>query len=142
MELITKEYLQEVREKWVANKEQLLDPNIVYYISIGDIKGYRKKKRTRRNSKAGSVDLEYNSIRGFRTFKRDNTAKFIHNGQEKWDKLVESMTNNGWVKEKPALLIIINRRSHPVLRDGHHRLGVAIELGMTSCPFVVKYVNK
>ena len=132
--------IYESNKLWKDKKERLISDSELFYIKIEDLHKLRKKKRNRRNSIRGAVDLEYKSMgRDKRIFKRNNPDKVL-DGPEKWDKLVESMEKLGWVDTNPALIQVSNNRDQPKLRDGHHRLAIARELGIEVCPVKIYYV--
>jgi hypothetical protein len=130
------------REAWVDNRDKMISEEELFWVDISDLYKLRKKRRTRRNSKSGSVDLDYISMgKTRRKFRRNHPDKIL-DGKEKWDQLTVSMKDHGWLESHPALIMVSNRRSTPKIRDGHHRLGVAMELGITKCPVKFYYVWK
>jgi hypothetical protein len=142
MKMISLDQIKQTREEWVENQSKSIPEKKLYYMSTDDLYKLRKLKRTRQNSKSGSASLDYISMgETKKNFRRSRPDEYV-DGETKWDDLVESMKDKGWLESHPALIMISNRRSIPKIRDGHHRLGVAMDLGIKEIPVVVYYVWK
>ena len=134
--------LQDARDVWVSDRLKIIPEDTLYMLTIDDLYHTRKLRRTRENSKSGSASLDFVSMgKAKKNFRKQRPDEYV-NGQDKWDDLIESMTNQGWLDTHPALIMMSNRRGKPKMRDGHHRLGVAMSLGMETCPIQVCYVWK
>lgn len=71
---------------------------------------------------------------------RNNTHK--HVGTEEYDKLKESIRTEGFNSKHPIVLLIRPRSgvcSSDSILDGHHRLNIAIELGLDVVPVCFVY---
>lgn len=118
----------------------ILIPDItVINVPTEEVFAWRLKKRTRENSRSGAVHDKYNS-RAKEWFKETYPDQYCE-GQEKWDRLLDKMDVFGWKPDNPAV-IMIRRKKKCRLWDGHHRLGVAMELGIKYIPVRFKYKLK
>tara|TARA_Y100001949_G_C15729432_1_gene218738 strand:+ start:165 stop:476 length:312 start_codon:yes stop_codon:yes gene_type:complete len=61
--------------------------------------------------------------------------------QDKWDRIFESMKGTRGYNERYPLTIKINKKGEAQLKDGHHRLDVAIELNITYVPIQFHYYH-
>ena len=134
MTRITKDQLLSLHEVWKAGYD-VMPSHTKFLVLLEDLYDFRIKKRTRDNSLSGSAHIEYTSV-GRRNKKkfRENFPDELVDGQTKWDQLVKSLTERGWLEDKPLILRISKRNSKPKIRDGHHRLFAALEVGLKTCP--------
>ena len=130
------------RQHWVDDRTKDLQEEKTYWINIKDLSRFKKLKRTRENSKPGYVDLDYKSLGSTRRKYIKKNYNRILSGECKWDTLYKNMKVDGWLESHPALIMISNRRTKPKIRDGHHRLGISLELGIEICPVKFYYVWK
>ncbi len=133
---LTLQILDKAVHFWRSDIQELSQNNI-YQMSCVDVGTCRIKIRNRQNSLAGSDSLNYRSYKHKKeTFYKPH-PELWYNGQEKWDRLKKNMSICGWLKTHPLVLMINTHRYR--LRDGHHRIGIALDLGIKICPVCIEY---
>jgi hypothetical protein len=53
---------------------------------------------------------------------------------ERYDQLKESIKKNGFKEEYPLIIMLRRENNEDKLYEGHHRLNIAIELGLETVP--------
>ena len=68
----------------------------------------------------------------------DGKEEFIHltreQKEERYDTLYESIKVNGFNEEFPILIMLRRENNADMIFEGHHRLNIAIELGLETVP--------
>ena len=68
----------------------------------------------------------------------DGKEEFIHltreQKEEKYDTLKESIEKDGFNEQYPILIMLRRENNVDMLFEGHHRLNIAIELGLETVP--------
>ena len=54
--------------------------------------------------------------------------------EERYDVLKESIKDNGFNEEFPILIMLRRENNEDMIFEGHHRLNIAIELGLETVP--------
>ena len=54
--------------------------------------------------------------------------------EERYDQLKESIKSHGFNEEYPILIMLRRENNEDQLLEGHHRLNIAIELGLETVP--------
>ena len=84
-----------------------------------EVSGGRGKRRTRDNA-------------------YDGKEEFIHwtreQKEERYDTLKESIKKEGFKEEFPIIIMLRRENNEDKLFEGHHRLNIAIELGLETIP--------
>ncbi len=100
----------------------------IYHLNPNDMRKLRLEKLIRTCSNCYQSHEEY---------------KTKEERQEAWDRLKKNIKENGFLNEYP-IEIMIKRKEEEGGKDqiyqGHHRLSIAIELGLTKVP--VQFVTK
>jgi len=131
--------IKNVIVNFLDNHKVIIPPDRITHLPTEEVYSYRLCKRDRDNSRSGGVLDEYNS-RAKGWFK-DNFPGQYYDGQKKWDLLVAKMKEEGWKINNPAV-IIVRRKNRCRLWDGHHRVCIALELGIKVVPVQFKYRTK
>ena len=76
---------------------------------------------------------------------RDNAYSWVTDLTEeekktKYDDLKQSIQNNGFDRHHPIIIMLKRVNNRDTIVDGHHRLNIAIELGLETVP--VKFVTR
>ena len=66
--------------------------------------------------------------------------KTIEQRLEEYDKLKEAINKNGFSPDKPIIIMLRRKNGKDKILEGHHRLAIAIDLGLDRVP--VKFVYK
>ena len=98
----------------------------VYYISPihlrnlrVEVSGGRRRRRERDNAYDGKDE-----VRGWTRKQKE----------ERYDTLKESIRKEGFKEEFPVIIMLRREGGQDKLFEGHHRLNIAIELGLTTIP--------
>ena len=98
----------------------------VYYISPihlrnlrVEVSGGRRRRRERDNAYEGKEEVQ-----GWTYEQR----------VERYDQLKESIKKNGFNEEYPLIIMLRREGGQDKLFEGHHRLNIAIELGLATVP--------
>ena len=98
----------------------------VYYISPihlrnlrVEVSGGRRRRRERDNAYEGKEEVQ-----GWTYEQR----------VERYDHLKESIKKNGFNEEYPLIIMLRREGGQDKLFEGHHRLNIAIELGLATVP--------
>ena len=85
----------------------------------GEVSGGRARRRTRDNAYEGKEEVQ-----GWTYEQRI----------ERYDTLYESIEKDGFNEEFPILIMLRRENNADMLFEGHHRLNIAIELGLETVP--------
>lgn len=112
--------IERVHSTFQLNGSMLVTHGAMFWIPTLEVATYRKLARTRDNALAPG-----------RVRNRDDQDRLA--GQRKWDELLASISKHGFLPAYPVQFVI---SSEPTLRlhQGHHRIGIAIELGIAFVP--------
>jgi hypothetical protein len=115
-------HIEDVQTAW-KNFIKLYDETLIVWAKLDDIIQYTKRIRT------GSTSL--------RSWYRIDNHQL--SGIEKWNFLKKSMECWGWDVYQPACIAVRQSKSTPIVINGHHRIGVSIELKIESIPISFLY---
>lgn len=102
------------------DRTQLVPHGEIRMVATEEVARYRKLKRTRENALApGKVC--------------NRSDADLDAGRRKWDELMVSMQKHGFDPAQPVEFRF-TREAKLKLHQGHHRVGVALELGITEIP--------
>lgn len=111
-------------EIWKKHQKKIYLEENIYMANIDDVRKYAKTIRTKK--------------RFLRSWWVCNDLGRKMTGAEKWNFIYNSMQKYGWDFEQPMCIYIGNKT---MLLNGHHRLGVAIALGIKQIPLSFLYPN-
>lgn len=115
--------VEQVIQVWKNEDRKLYDERNVYFVKTEEVSKYIKKLRNKRKS--------------LTSWWVGEDGKRL-TGVEKWEYLLQSIKDNGWDWTQPAVLIVRKKRRSVVI-NGHHRLAVALELGLKEVPVCFLY---
>jgi len=107
---------------WNVTRTKAYEEKYIYLMEPRLLSRFIKRRRTRSNS-----------LKSW--FEKDGK---ILTGEEKWDFLYESIKTHGWDTYQPACLQIRSGKKVKVA-NGHHRIGIAFELGLQVIPISFLY---
>ena len=84
-----------------------------------EVSGGRRRRRERANAYEGKEEVQ-----GWTYEQR----------VERYDQLKESIKKNGFNEEYPLIIMLRREGGQDKLFEGHHRLNIAIELGLATVP--------
>lgn len=114
-----------VYEAYETSGIKLVPDGSTHMVPTAEVATYRILCRTRDNSLAPG------------RMRNRGELDFIA-GRVKWDQIVESMRNDGFHPDRPVEFIL-GKYPKRRLHQGHHRLGVALELGITPIPVLFRF---
>ena len=92
----------------------------IYLRNLGiEISGGRGRRRTRDNAYDGKEEVQ-----GWTREQKE----------ERYDTLKESIEKEGFKEEFPIVIMLRRENNEDKLFEGHHRLNIAIELGLATVP--------
>ena len=143
--ILTQEDIIYAQKVWKNKKVYIYFEDEIYYMVPQDLYKFRKIKRHKRNALPGAIARDYNSrIHGRRKSRAGKLYpnEFFEEGAKKWEALFKILKTEGWTDSCPVRLMFSNRNNKAKIIDGHHRIPIAIELGIKFVPITFKYVWK
>ena len=101
-----------------SSKVYHISPSYLRSLRI-EVSGGRRRRRERDNAYEGKEE-----VRGWTYEER----------VERYDQLKESIRINGFKEEFPIIIMLRREGGEDKLFEGHHRLNIAIELGLETVP--------
>ena len=117
--------IKEIIDKWENGGKQNVQEGHVYLVPTKDIIDNKHYKliRTENNALApGKI--------------KNNTAEDIAAGKENYRKTKESIQRDGFDPLRPMSFLVRKHAGKQTLHQGHHRLGIALELKLDSVPVI------
>ena len=109
--------------EWVGGTKKYPEKNI-YTVKTENVVPFAKRLRSRKTfQKSWWLD--------------EKTGQPI-SGKEKYDYLIESLKKHGWHYSQP-LVVSIGKKGRATVVNGHHRLSIALELGLKEIPICFLY---
>lgn len=68
------------------------------------------------------------------TWTKEKSRYSASGDPSRWDRLVQSLTTEGWKESDPAIFEIGYEDKHAKLGEGNHRLAVARQVGLAKVP--------
>ena len=107
-------------------------PSRVYYIKPQDLRDYGMERRGR----GGIGRNRHNAYDG----KEETKHLTKEEREDRYDVLKESIKTNGFNEEYPILVMLRRENGDDKIFEGHHRLNIAIELGLETVP--VRFIEQ
>ena len=98
----------------------------VYYIKPQDLRDYGMERRGR----GGIGRNRHNAYDG----KEETKHLTKREKEERYNDLKESIDKDGFNEEFPILIMLRRENNADKIYEGHHRLNIAIELGLETVP--------
>jgi hypothetical protein len=120
--------ISEIFDTFENERREIVDGGSVYLCPTSELLPYLKKHRTRENA-----------LTPGRVQNREGTEDAVL-GQQKWDRLLESIRENGFRVTDPITFILFKKNAKRTIHQGHHRIGIARELNIEAVPVVFNFV--
>jgi len=105
---------------WTRSSSKVYHISPIYLRNLGiEMSGGRGRRRTRDNAYEGKEEVQ-----GWTYEQR----------VERYDTLYESIKREGFKEEFPIVIMLRREGGEDKLFEGHHRLNIAIELGLATVP--------